>query len=223
MSGKEYKNEDENLNAFEAALRSLRPRADRLDPRWRSLLAEEARRSCFSMTTTGDESSLPVDYDDEDVMLKHNLQGCKRSGGHRFVCIRCGRDAPTNRGLRRWTWPAAFSTMTAVAAVLLAMLVIRTEPRIAGTAIPSLPSGNEIENGRPAESWLAGTNLSRRPPVFGTDEMSYLTLRDQVLRDGVESWKSPASAVVVTRTTESPLTYREQLDRLLKQQDLRGS
>jgi hypothetical protein len=211
MSGKEYENEDENLNAFEASLRSLRPRADRLDPRWRSLLAEEA--SLMSPLSPGEGKG----------------ECCKRSGGHRFVCIRCGREAPTNRGVRRWTWPAAFSTMTAVAAVLLTMLVIRTEPRIAerggeqGVAMPGLPSGNRTENGRPDESWLAGANLSRRPLVLGTDEMSYLTLRDQVLRDGIESWKSPAPAVVVTRTTESPLSYRQQLDLLLKQQGLHGS
>ena len=42
MSGAKNENENEDLKAFEAALGSLRPRTDRLDGRWRSLLAKEA-------------------------------------------------------------------------------------------------------------------------------------------------------------------------------------
>ena len=50
-----------------------------------------------------------------------------------FFCSRCGaafRPA-RRRPKRRWAWPAAFSAMTAVAAVLLVALVVRVEPRTA--------------------------------------------------------------------------------------------
>jgi len=112
--------------------------------------------------------------------------------------------------VRRWAWPAAFSTMTAVAVMLLAMLVV--------------PSEKKTTNGRQAEVWSAGGNVPQPAPVSNANEMPYSALRDQVLRDGVDSWKPPESSVVTTASPmEAPLSYREQLDRLLKQEDLRGS
>ena len=42
MSDERRENKNEELTAFEAALRSLRPRADRLDPSWRAELAKQA-------------------------------------------------------------------------------------------------------------------------------------------------------------------------------------
>jgi hypothetical protein len=214
MFGEENKEQD--LKAFEAALRSLRPRTDRLDSQWRNVLAKEA--TVASELGAGSTSS------------------CTNPSGHLFLCIYCGSDAVRPRGAGRWAWPAALSTVTAVAAILLAMLVTRSEPQIAlrggqqgaATLSPSVvqqpahPAA--VDNGRVPEDQLAMGSVGRRPQNFGTEEMSYLALRDQVLRDGVESWKFPVSAVVTTaRTTEGPLSYREQLERLLKQQGLRGS
>ena len=40
MFGEKNENPNEDLKAFEAALAALRPRTDRLDSRWRSLLAK---------------------------------------------------------------------------------------------------------------------------------------------------------------------------------------
>jgi hypothetical protein len=139
-------------------------------------------------------------------------------------------------GRGRWAWPAALSTMTAVAAVLLAMLVTRSERPMAvqvskqgvaphaSSIVQQQASPTSLKKERVSENRLGMGSVPRAPQGSGTDETSYLTLRDQVLRDGVESWKVPVSAVVTTaRTTEVPLSYREQLDRLLKQQGLRGS
>jgi hypothetical protein len=204
MSDKETESQD--LKAFEAALAALRPRTDRLDSRFRDFLVNS-----FS----------------SPVGRGAGGEGCD-AGRHRFICIYCGSDPPVDDGIRRWAWPAAFSTMTAVAAILLALLATRSEPKIAlqedgkGTAQQS--AINNPGEGRAFGYGLAEANASRPPVVLGTDEMSYLTLRDQVLRDGVESWKFPVStSATAARTTERPLSYREQLDRLLKQQDLRGS
>ena len=226
MSDKEYENQGEDLTAFEAALGSLRPRGDRLDPRWRSLLAKEAALM----------SPLPPGESQGEGNMSPLLpgegqgEGCKLSGGHRFICVRCGREAPTNQGVGRWAWPAAFSTVTAVAAILLVMLTTRTQPQMAergneqGVAPTASSSADKMEAARELGFGLAAENASWRPSASDTGEMSYLKLRDQVLRDGVESWKSPASAVVTTtQAPETPLSYRQQLDLLLKQQGLRGS
>ena len=216
MSDEINENENEDLKAFEAALGALRPRTDRLDGGWRALLAKEAVRvRAFGAGRTS---------------------SCTNPSGHRFLCVYCGSDAARVRGPGRWAWPAALSTMTALAAILLVMLVARWQPQIAaqgtkqGTAAPASaivqghanPAGPEKRQ-MPGD-WLAMGNVPRPPQGSGTEEMPYLALRDQVLRDGVESWKSPVSPVVTTtRTTEAPLSYREQLDRLLKQEGVRGS
>jgi hypothetical protein len=197
MSGETHKNESKDLTSFEAALRSLRPRSDGLDDQWPARLAQEA-----SFKAAGGE-------------------GCVNPAGHQFLCIHCGSDGPVAGAGRHWGWPAAFSTMTAIAATLLAMIVTRAEPQI---------SARDGDQGDTSPA-LSQVMISRRPSTPATelasragDEMPYLALRDQVLRDGVESWKMPLSThTTAAATTEAPLNYREQLNRLLQQQDFRGS
>ncbi len=210
--------QDEELTALEADLAALRPRADGLDRGWRELLAKEA-----ALTS---------------VMLQHDLQGCINPAGHRFLCIHCGSERPTVGSVRRWSWPAVAAAMTSVAAVLLAVLVTRPEARVAlGVAKESRPpvaapaqgaveeqdTATALETRRASEDWLAMKNVSRVPLAGGADNMPYVTLRDQVLAYGVESWKIPVAAVGTSNAMEVPLSYREQLNRLLEQQGLSGS
>ena len=58
---------------------------------------------------------------------------------------------------------------------------------------------------------------------YDTSEAPYLGLRDQVLRYGVDSWKLPVSTVAAASIMEHPLSYREQLNRLLNQENPHGS
>jgi hypothetical protein len=194
MFGKEKQSEE--MKAFEAELASLRPRADGLDPRWRFLLAQEAA-------------------------LNENLAASQ------FICSRCGGVSSSGRDKRHWAWPAAFSAMTAVAAVLLVSLIVRVEPRTAapaGAEGVSLSVNSFAKTKDDADFSLPMRNLPRRPLLASSDETAYLTLRDQVLRFGVESWKSPVSTIAATTNGAEPvLSYREQLDRLLKQESLHGS
>jgi hypothetical protein len=163
---------------------------------------------------------------------------CVNPAGHRFFCIHCGSDLPTARRVRRWTWHAATAAMTSVAAMLLVMLIARPEPemllRVAKENGPSLGSPSvgviqerakpaSAETGGVSEDWLAMKNLSRPRHVPGTDNMPYLTLRDQVLAYGLKSWQVPVSDIGITQAMEAPLPYREQLNRLLEQQGLSGS
>ena len=129
--------------------------------------------------------------------------------------------------------------VSAAVAILVTMLVVRSGPQIAGpsghqgTAIPAAAVARQqsrpavVENGRRPE-YQAATERSLRPvDGLGGEETSYLTLRDQVLQEGVESWRFPASSVVSTTktkdTAEAPVTHQQQLSRLLEEQGLRGS
>jgi hypothetical protein len=216
MSGKSNKNEDNDLTSFEAALRGLRPRSDGLDDQWPTRLAKEAslRSELPSPFGIGAATSLPSPFG-----RGAGGEGCVNPTGHQFLCIHCGSDLPMVGVNRRWGWPAAFSTMTAVAAALLLMLVTHAGPQI---GVQDAELGDTI----PASSQAS---LGRRPLTTVVerdartgDEMPYLALRDQVLRDGVDSWKMPLATRVTAATTEGPLNCREQLKRLLEQ-DLRGS
>ncbi len=258
MFGEE--DEEQDLKAFEAALGSLRPRADRLDCLWRDVLAKEAAIASESggepqptgplslwerVKPTGPLSLWERAKSTGPLSLWERVRvralgagrttSCTNPSGHRFLCIYCGSDAALVRGAGRWVWPTALTTMTAIAAVLLVMLVTHSERQVAvqggnqghatrASSIVQLQANPVAPEKRSREDWLAMGSVPHARQDSDTDETSYLTLRDQVLRDGVESWKIPVSAVVTTaRTTESPLSYREQLDRLLKQQGLRGS
>ena len=182
MFGEE--NDEQNLKAFEAALRSLRPRADRLDPALRAELAAQAKGPHplpLSQRERG-ETPGPLSPSErvgttgplslwERVRVRAlgaaKTSSCTNPSGHLFLCIYCGSDAVQVRGAGRWAWPAALSTVTAVAAILLAMLVTRSEPPIAlrggqqgaATRSPSVVQQPAhpafVENGRMPEDQLA--------------------------------------------------------------------
>jgi hypothetical protein len=227
MGDKKKQNED--MNAFEAAMASLRPKADGLDRQWSDRLADEAGRLCVN------------------------------PAGHQYACVHCGvaapRDCPNFRGhrraamvdengtvpflarsRRRWIWPAVAATMTAMAALLLLMLTVHPAPQIAskgeehGVTTPLISVVREqtypVFSGsqRMPEPWYGIGNWSRSPIVSGSETISYLNLREQTLRFGVESWETPVLAIVApTSAMEAPLSSRQLLDRLLKQQGLSGS
>jgi hypothetical protein len=208
MSDKEK--QDENLKPFEAALAALRPRTDRLDGQWRELLAKEA-------ALTAELSTLPSG--------EGQGKDCDVLGGHQFVCVRCGSAAPASSVMRHWAWPTAMAGMTTVAAILLILLVVPHNPPAATPVVVQKPaSPSSSEKVQMADFRLATSGRTRSPLASGVGDAPYLRLREQILRDGVESWKPSVSEVVTAvRATEAPLSYKEQLQRLLEQQGLRGS
>ena len=227
MFGK--KESDEELKAFEARLAALRPRADRLDPQWRSVLEKECLPSPLGRGAGGEggiESQSPPSPSALTLTLSRRERGrCTAPAGHCFVCVHCGSEA-TLSVRRRWPWPVAFSAMTSAAAVLLVMLVMRHSPSgvpahsplgaAAGASASAEPSF------RPSDTWAG-------QPAPDADEgrMSYLRLREQVLRHGV-AWldRPPATSTVLaipSVPSEKPLSNRELLNRLIDEQGLRGS
>jgi len=144
MSDEKNENhENEDLTAFEAALASLRPRTDRLDRQWRVLLAKEA--------------SLTAALQAEPLASRSNGL-CNSPAGHQFICVHCGCTAPTARGVHRWTWPAAFSVMTTVAAALLVMLLVRIEQPLVNQVGSTTTSSNTSTGGEKVEAGAAAPN-----------------------------------------------------------------
>lgn len=199
------KNQSEDLNAFEAVMASLRPKADQLDRRWSERLADVTRGLC------------------------------NHPAGHQYACIHCGVPAPKVRGRRRWVWPAATAAMTAAAALLLMMLAVRPARQIAtneveqGVAATVVSVAQERTNPNllaPSPSSGFSLAIGKRPrfSIASGPETSYLNLREQTLRFGVERWEPPVLASDVSKSTKgTPLNSRQLLDRLIKQQGLSGS
>ncbi len=154
-----------------------------------------------------------------------------------------GTTGPQHRA--GWAWPAAFTTMTGVAASLLMALVIRPAPQVTeriverivtAPAAPQEPAAAiakrfvEPEAAAPSPAEVA-TSPDRlvwepfpQPAVSAEQELSYPELRRQVLRHGLESWKPRAAESAVSgRADEGPVSYREQLDRWLEQQGVESA
>jgi hypothetical protein len=216
MSGEEERREE--LEAFEAALASLRPKGDRLDPRWRGFLAKQA-----SLTAAIASGQAPE-------LLEAMSQGHAAADGAP-LCPFCGRSGPTPKGVRRWGWPAAFAAMTTVAATLLVMLASRPGRQVAGgpgeaarpaasqektetVAKPSheaTPTRSEPAARTPAASHPP--KLSRRAPAA-----PYPQLRDKVMEQGFDAWETPpAGSEEDWQMAHAPLSSRELLDRLLNE------
>jgi hypothetical protein len=229
MSGETNENENEDLKEFEAVLSSLRPRTDRLDCRWRSLLAKEV-----SLTTEteipfptgsgkGGENSLTLALSQKE---RRQIRRCIDPTGHRFVCVRCGTEAIALSGFRRCRLPAALAAMTSLAAVLLVMVVTHRVPSSAPSGSSSSVAAGQAQSFTPAEavslSQLAKDNVGQSGFDAGEGTMSYVCLRAQVLRHGVE-WLDhrPSRAAVPMTSPDELMSNREFLGRVLEER--RGS
>jgi hypothetical protein len=220
---------DPAATPFEAALRSLQPRTDRLDARWRWLLGQEASllNSPLSLRERAGASERPLSLWERAGVRAFGPDKpppCTSPAGHEFLCLRCGSAAPTPSAVRRWAWPTALAGMTGVAAVLLVMLVVAHGRPAASPAVAGQPASRPSSQPTEMPDYQLATDDCTRWPLASGGDASYLKLRNQVLRYGVESWRQPASALVTTaRATDAPLGHREQLRVLLEQQGLNGS
>jgi hypothetical protein len=109
----------------------------------------------------------------------------------------------------RWAWPGAFSAMTAVAAMLLAMLCLRTEPtanRPAGGTMPEVAAAQAAPGVVP--------DPESKPEDRGAGIATFFRLREAILRRGMDAF--PAEKVASTEASAAaPLTYHELLDQIL--------
>jgi hypothetical protein len=116
--------------------------------------------------------------------------------------------------LARWGWPAAFSAMTAVAAMLLTMLVFRAEPRPMAPASGPAP---EIAITQPGAGSLPDLDLPRSDATAGP--ATYSRLRDEILANGMDAaWqqKTPAGdSAVAAAVVTVPQSYHDLLNQAL--------
>jgi len=200
MSQEEIETGD--LNAIAAALSSLSPSTGRLDrDRLMFLAGEAAARSNLAMPRL-----VPLHSAASNSAMAHEL--------------------PPRMAARRWAWPVAFWTMSAVAATLLVVLVARPEPRVI-ERIVRLPAEPQVVVGTPAGAVVAPTNASERleeaerggaeRPAHDrrTGDGDYLSLRDRVLARGIDSWTSGRSASNAA-LPEKTHNHRELLESVLE-------
>ncbi len=127
MSDKEFN--DEPVKSFEEALSSLRPRADRLDPAWGTMLGKEVELNSLLRW------QRPVGATEPAPLFGCEHDRCSSAAGHWFICVYCGNDLPLASRVGRWGWPAALSVMTSIAAVLLVMLATQQQGQFAGREV----------------------------------------------------------------------------------------
>jgi hypothetical protein len=229
---------DENLTDFEVQLAALRPRADRLDAGWRSLLAKEASLTAEVNLPSpigrgaGGEGSADRDMIKEALTLalsqrergrcaglsqreRGQVPSCINPTGHRFVCVHCGNEAMSASVLRRRTLPTALAAVTGVAAAVLVMLLTHWG------ATAGLP-GSAPHHRATALAGLATDNGGQPGIDAGDYATSSVCLRAEVLRHGVE-WLDRRHLRATTPLTspDRPLSNRDFLDRILAEQ--RGS
>jgi hypothetical protein len=127
-------------------------------------------------------------------------------------------------GKRKWAWPSAFATMSAVATVLLAMVVYKPAPQVVDRAVKQIAS--ESTSNFAAQSY---ENTDELNPILlskaengkfnsADSPNSYSVILNQIITKGVDSWKPNISKSYNAKQTISPpLTNRELMDQLLNQ------
>lgn len=126
-----------------------------------------------------------------------------------------GRDA------RRWAWPAAFGSMTAVAASLLLLLALRPSPRVVEriVRVPMPAPQPQRADVHPSATLADAVPINVKHPVapkgLPLDPPVYLDLRDRVLAMGLDSF-SPPGAPSDDRPDSRPANYRDLLNSLLR-------
>ena len=146
-----------------------------------------------------------------------------------------------------WAWPAAFATMTGVAATLLLALCIRPAPQVverfveqvakapaapreAAAAVVSDKVEDKVEQDLPPSSMVAALpdwltwGLSPQLDQSAGHEDSYPEIRNQVLLYGLGSWNPQVSAVSAAGgAQEEPISARAQLKLWLEQGRMDGA
>jgi hypothetical protein len=117
------------------------------------------------------------------------------------------------RAWARWSWPVAFSGMTAIAATLLAMLLVRSTPNIVPSVATARPTDAATEELKPQAAPLV---LADQKPQLES-VAAYSRLRDDVLRRGIDAGMPPMTVPATSLTVAGePLAYHAMLHRMLQ-------
>jgi hypothetical protein len=171
--------------------------------------------------------------DRERLMFLAGQQSISASHGH----ITAGQFSSGTQGKRTWAWPAAFSVMSAVAATLFMMLLLRPGPglqttegvakqaasdaSLTGYALESTDAGKYADQSygnRSILSLAALSGIDIRKLNENDSTYSYTQLLNQIIDKGVDSWEPRATGPYTKKAiTTRPLTSRELMNQLLDQ------
>jgi hypothetical protein len=208
----------EGFKAFEAALASLVPRADRLDRDRLMFLAGQQSTVGSAHYSSANESDSPLPLGEQS-----RVGQAQRSPTNYSEKPEGGTALRLSHPTAAWAWPAAFSAMTTVAAALAILLAIRpASPWAAGggssniAGNESAPPAVQASNMNEPPTWIdvdreANEKLQPAPPViallqsvwkpgdagnaaaempaWGEASLSYRALRDSILRRDSDSRK----------------------------------
>jgi hypothetical protein len=238
------KENDQDLTALKARLASLRPRADRLDPEWRAMLEKEMALTLALSQRERGRCESPAGHRFVCVHCGNEARIFTRrrwpwpaalaavSGVAAVLLVML----VTQRGPQHVTAGSpgsANNTSRVTGVVESAWQDAPAGARGDGDNLAGPVGRRTLDLGVESLEWresegpfLSLGKLSSRQygPGAREDAMSYLCLREQVLRHGVEWLDRPVPRVSVPAApTEGPLTNRELLNRLIEEQGLRGS
>ncbi len=161
------------------------------------------------------------------------------------LIFRAGQASVAGRqaGIVRWAWPAVSAGMTAAAATLLVMLLVRPEPRerirIVEVQVPARPAdAGPTRDGRGRESDLPLPPGSDAQPLAealvsyhagllpgsqwgaSRSRAGYLEMCDWMLAQGADPWARPVTPPTApVEPGPGPLPYRRWLKNLLEDDD----
>ncbi len=203
-----------------------------------------------------EQERLPEDLKALEAQLASLVPRTDRLDRERLIFL-AGRESAVAEHARparragRWTWPAAFAAMTAVAAALMVMLLVQPDPEVVTrfVEVPAEPARPDTIVPAPQvkPSFLDSEHVQTQPPVakpagssfwaavglpwledhsenrFGRAR-PYPRLVQQILAEGLDSWQRPPSAVTPsTQPAVAPVPNRQFLERLLDEHAQVGS
>jgi hypothetical protein len=128
------------------------------------------------------------------------------------------------RRKRAWLWPAVFTAMSAVAAVLLAMVVYKPSPQVVERTVEPAASesglasdANQSRRNRIDVNLALLSEIENRKFNEAISPYANSVLLQQCLTKGMDSWKPRNSGSDDTQSISTqPMTNRELMDQYLK-------
>ena len=199
------------------------------------------------VTNQGAEAELPPELKAIEAELAALSPREDRLDRQRLIFL-AGQASAAGRGGRSgWAWPASLAGMTAVAATLLVMLLVRPEPRVVERVrvveVPVGTKGSDLEKptgngGRKGESPSRAPRFvseSAEPTIAlaasGPSWLGYrdwgrfrsrasdLEMLDWMLAQGFDPWQRPVqSSIDGDQPAETPLPHHQWLKSMLDDQ-----